>query len=137
MHVKNPCGCEFQSGGHNVRCPEPRGGEGGGTARGIEKLGMCGATGIRTQDLLHAMQALYQLSYGPDGTGLLCPSVLPSGSQLKIHRLYFRIGRTFHAVPNSRPFHKICAGSDLFAPAFPTDVWRTGAWVFTKGHRET
>ena len=28
---------------------------------------MSGATGIRTPDLLHAMQALYQLSYSPSG----------------------------------------------------------------------
>ena len=26
---------------------------------------LCGAMGIRTPDLLHAMQALYQLSYSP------------------------------------------------------------------------
>jgi len=37
--------------------------------------------------------------------------VLPSGSQLKIHRLYFCVGRTFQADPKRRPFHKICAGS--------------------------
>ena len=30
-------------------------------------LGKRGAKGIRTPDLLHAMQALYQLSYSPSG----------------------------------------------------------------------
>ena len=36
--------------------------------------GRCGATGIRTPDLLHAMQALYQLSYSPGVLILDCPS---------------------------------------------------------------
>jgi hypothetical protein len=30
---------------------------------------LSGATGIRTPDLLHAMQALYQLSYSPSCAG--------------------------------------------------------------------
>ena len=37
---------------------------------------VCGATGIRTQDLLHAMQALYQLSYGPWPVGRVSESVV-------------------------------------------------------------
>ena len=33
--------------------------------RNMPELRKCGAKGIRTPDLLHAMQALYQLSYSP------------------------------------------------------------------------
>lgn len=44
---------------HNKKSAQQRGEEGCYRAQG------CGATGIRTPDLLHAMQALYQLSYGP------------------------------------------------------------------------
>ncbi len=42
---------------------------------------VCGAEGIRTPDLLHAMQALCQLSYSPE-EGEIVPSLLfPSGGR--------------------------------------------------------
>src|ERR1022692_1963996 len=37
----------------------------------------CGAMGIRTPDLLHAMQALYQLSYSPLAATHVDPSAAP------------------------------------------------------------
>ena len=48
---------------------------------------ICGGTGIRTPDPLHAMQVLYQLSYTPKGL-----SMLPVDTSLKEFRLGERLG---------------------------------------------
>lgn len=52
--------------GHKQNDAPNRGAGREGRGSGHRKRG-CGATGTRTRDLMHAMHALYQLSYGPIG----------------------------------------------------------------------
>ncbi len=94
-------------------------GAGGGSRLGASKGG---ATGIRTPDLLHAMQALYRLSYGPmSGIGEDKRADLhPSGPSFKFVHLntsfhYFRRTGAFPCGRSRISFHRICPriGADV------------------------
>lgn len=57
-----------------------------------------GAKRDRTADFLHAMQALYQLSYGPDSGQMLGvdPNTVNQKIKIKPHLLYFWAVANFH-----------------------------------------
>ena len=100
------------------RCPEAAG-RGEGSRLGASKSG---ATGIRTPDLLHAMQALYRLSYGPSQCLGAGKRVSSTGALLfPPFMLYFRHRGTFPVARFHASFHGICPRVGLDDPCRTVD----------------